>query len=235
MRGKFWQGGSSVCSWLDFNVADHRGSGVLTHDRANHLWYSDKMNLEATAQKQALREENARKARETAEKEFPSEKWIFVEDGIYLSPARLIGENSGYKAELNDARILRDLGSTVYLVPEDSTLQNKKQYDAIVNGEKMEFKNIGGNENTLATHFLKSRSQSPNVFLNLETSKLTRKQIMSTLFGARKSVTHIDKKGSIIKGYDDSNAFSGGKIILKIKGHEHLVYLSVDDLMAEGK
>jgi hypothetical protein len=180
------------------------------------------------------RDENARKARELADKEFPDEKWIIVENGIYLSPRRPIGENSGYKAELNDARVLRDLGSTVYLVPEPRSAPGRK-YDAIVDGEKFEFKNVGGNKNTLVTHFLRSRTQAPNVFLNLEKSKLTRKQIMSTLFGARKSVTHIDKKGNIIKGYADSNAFSGGKIILKIKGHEHLVRLNVDDFLAWGK
>jgi hypothetical protein len=60
-----------------------------------------------------------------------------VEDGIYLSPRRPVGKNSNYKDELRDAQILRDLGSTVYLVPESSR-QSGRKYDAIVNGMKFE-------------------------------------------------------------------------------------------------
>ena len=41
--------------------------------------------------------ENARKAKEAAEVLFPGEKWIAVEEGIYLSPRRAIGEKSSYK------------------------------------------------------------------------------------------------------------------------------------------
>jgi hypothetical protein len=189
---------------------------------------------QAEAREQQQKADNAKKSKEAADEYFSGEKWEKVEDGIYLSPNRKIGENSGYKDELRDAQILRDMGSTVYLVPEPRGTPGKK-YDAIVNGERMEFKNIGGNENTLITHFLKSRSQAPNVFLNLETSDLTRRQIMSTLYGARNSITHADRKGNIIKGYADSNAFSGGRIILKIKGHRRLVYLNVDDLKVPKK
>lgn len=58
---------------------------------------------------------------------------------------------------------------------------------------------------------------------------------MSALYGARKSVTHTDKKGNTIKGYAENNAFNGGRIILKIKGHKHLVYLNVDNLKAPKK
>ena len=183
---------------------------------------------------QQRRKDNAQKAKEAADRLFSGEKWQKVEEGIFLSPNREIGQNSSYKAELQDARILRDLGNTVYLVPELRSTPGRK-YDALVNGEKMEFKNVAGNKNTLVTHFLKSRSQAPNVFLNLETSNLTQRQIMSALYGARKSVTHTDKKGNTIKGYTDSNVFNGGRIILKIKGHKYLVYLNVDYLKAPKK
>ena len=184
-----------------------------------------------TAQEKKRREKNACNAKELADKEFPGEKWVAAEHSIFCSLRRPIGEKSNYKEELHDAQILRDLGSTVYLVPESSRLPGTK-YDAIVNGEKMEFKNVGGNENTLITHFLKSRSQAPNVFINLETSNLSRRQVMSALYGARNSVAHKNRNGSIIKGYEDSNSFSGGKIILKIKGQNRLIYLNIDDLKA---
>jgi hypothetical protein len=88
-----------------------------------------------------------------ADKEFPGEEWIFVENDIYLSPRRLIGAKSNYKDELLDARILRYLGSTVYLCPENRYIAGRK-YDAIVAGQKTEFKNVGGNANTLENQLM---------------------------------------------------------------------------------
>jgi len=174
------------------------------------------------------RRENARKAKEAAEQLFPGEKWETIEDGIYRSPRRAIGKHSNYQNELRDAQILRDWGGTVYLVSEPNT--EGRKYDAIVNGLIFEFKNVGGNENTLIAHFLKSRSQAPNVFINLETSNLTRNEVMGALYSARNSVTHTDPYGNIIKGYADRNGFTGGRIILQLKGHESLLYFNVDDL-----
>ena len=162
------------------------------------------------------REENARKARETVERLFPSHEWRKVEDGIYLSPNRPVGKKSPYKTELQNARILRDSGSTVYLAPERKDSE-EKQPDAIVNGLMFEFKNVGGNANTLAALFLRSRSQAPNVFINLENSTLTRSEVMTALRGARHSKTHTNRRGDTIKGYADINQFDGGRIVLKLK------------------
>ena len=173
-----------------------------------------------------LRQENAKKAREAADKFFPGENWKQVEDGIYISPRRAIGKNSNYIDELRDAQILRDWGSTVYLAPEVRSDREKK-FDAIVNGLRFEFKNVSGNMSTLETQFLRSRSQAPNVFINLEDSKMTRRQIISALYGARNrpetAKTH---------GYAHYNKHKGGRIILKIKGYDSLIYLSVNDLKA---
>jgi len=65
-------------------------------------------------------EENARKAREAADRLFPGHEWRKVEDGIYLSPRRPIGKKTNYEGELRSARVLRDFGSTVYLAPEQT-------------------------------------------------------------------------------------------------------------------
>ena len=46
------------------------------------------------------------------------------------------------------------------------------------------------------------------------------------------SVTRTDPYGNVIKGYAESNKFAGGKIILKIKGYDNLIYVSVNDLKA---
>jgi hypothetical protein len=160
---------------------------------------------------------------------FPGEKWIKKEAGIYLSPNRPIGKKSNFIDEFRDAQILRDLGSTVYLVPEVRS-EKLKKFDAIVNGLIFEFKNVSGNRSTLETQFLRSRSQAPNVFINLENSSLTRRQIMSALYGARNrpetSKTH---------GYAYYNKYQGGRIILKIEGQEKLIYLNVDNLKASRK
>jgi hypothetical protein len=165
--------------------------------------------------------ENAQKAREAADQLFPGEKWITVEDGIYLSPRRPVGKNSNYKDELRDAQILRAVGSTVYLVPEDSRQAGKK-YDAIVNGMKMEFKNMNGKANdTLIDHFYKSREQAPNVFINLEKSPLSKERILRVLYGARNS-----------HKYNDYDKYSeGGKLILKIKGYDDLEYLDINNMI----
>jgi len=189
------------------------------------------LKQQAAVREAKRREENARKAREVADQEFPNEKWKTVEDGIYLSPRRPIGKNTNYQDELRDAQILRDLGSTIYLAPEQSRRSGRK-YDAIVNGLQFEFKNVGGNANTLATHFLYSRSQAPNVFINLETSNLTRREVMGALYSARNSVIRKTKKGTIIPGYTEYNKHLGGRIILKLKDHDSLIYLNVDDLKA---
>jgi len=179
---------------------------------------------QAGAREAKRRADNAKKAKAAADQLFPNEQWNSVEDGIYLSPRRAIGKKSNYKDELRDAQILRGMGSTIYLVPESSRQAGKK-YDAIVNGLKFEFKNIKGNTNTLEHQFLRSRSQAPNVFINLEKSSLTRREIMSTLYGAKK------KPGTEkIRGYAHYNRFKGGRIILKIRDQENLIYLNVDDL-----
>jgi len=174
---------------------------------------------QAEAREAKRREDNAKKAREAANDLFPGEKWKNVEEGIYLSSRRPIGKHSSYQNELCDAQILRDLGSIVYLAPEIRSDPNKK-FDAIVNGMKMEFKNIyGASFRTLKDHFLDSREQSPNVFINLEKSPLTKHDIINTLYAARNSID-----------YDRKNKHKGGRIILKIKGQKNLIYLNVDNL-----
>jgi hypothetical protein len=181
------------------------------------------MEAEAlAAQELRRREENARKTKKFADKEFPGEKWIFVEEGVYLSPRRPVGEKSNYKNELRDAQILRDFSGTIYLVPDDSRASGKK-YDAIVNGQKMELKNMHGTSvKTLKDHFLKSRKQAPNVFINLENSPLTKQEIIETLYGTRNSEDYLRK-----------NEFNGGKIILKIRGEKNLIYVKANKLKAK--
>jgi len=110
---------------------------------------------QAETESENLRQENAKKAKEIVDQLFPGEKWIKLEDNIYLSPRRPIGKHTRYQDEIKIARILKKMDSTIYLTPEVRSEPGKK-YDAIVNGLKFEFKNVGGNANTLFTHFLNS-------------------------------------------------------------------------------
>jgi len=121
------------------------------------------------------------------------------------------------------------MGYTVYLAPEQRSVAGPK-FDAIVNGLLFEFKNVQGNANTLEAQFLRSRSQAPNVFINLANSDLTWREVISALRWARNSRNRTVANGKTIKGYDAVNRFAGGKIILKIRGQENLVCLDVDDL-----
>jgi len=182
------------------------------------------------AREEKRRQDNARRAQRIADKLFPWEKWKKEDVRIFVSPNR---KRTNFAQEFRNAKILQDLGSTIFLVPENSR-QSGKKYDAIVNGLQFEFKNVGGNANTLAAHFLKSRSQAPNVFINLETSDLSRHEVMGALYSARNSITHINMYGKIIKGYAERNKFHGGRIILKLKGHKNLIYLNVDTLKPSG-
>jgi len=115
---------------------------------------------------------------------------------------------------------LRDLGSTVFLTPEARSDPGRK-FNAIVDGLAYEFKNMHGKGiSTLQEHFFSSRSQAPNVFINLENSDLSKQQVISALYSARNNTERYIRK----------NHFSGGTIILKIKGQEELICLKVDNL-----
>ena len=201
---------------------DYIGLNVMNPQSARPNKETVPQQIEAREAKR--RAENAKKARVAAEQLFPNEQWKSIENRIYLSPNRPVGAKSSYADELRDAQILRDFGGTIYLVPEIRRESGKK-FDAIVNGKMFEFKNITGNENTLQTQFLRSRSQAPNIFINLETSDISRRQVMSALYGARNR-----RESTKSHGYNHYNKFKGGKIIIKMKGQDRLIYLNVDDL-----
>jgi SPP1 gp7 family putative phage head morphogenesis protein len=222
-------------------ILDYEGPGTVEKEVERGLEYykaQEKRRGGAAAQKKEKkaagpnksetketrwREENARKAKEAVDQLFPGERWKKIEDGIYLSPRRPIGKKTNFKDEKHDALILKLLGNIVYLLPEERNVPGKK-YDAIVNGERFEFKNMKGGAESLKTHFLRSRSQAPNVFINLEASNLTKHQIITALYGARNSPE-----------YGEYNRFRGGRIVLKIRGQASLIYLDVDDLKISGK
>jgi len=177
---------------------------------------NERVKRQAEAKEVKRIAENERKARQFADQEYPGEKWKKEDDRIFCSARR---KRTNFDNEFRDAQVLRDFGSTVYLVPELRS-DTRRKYDAIVNGMKMEFKNQHGSSIlTLRDHFLDSRQQSPNVFINLEKSPLKKRDIINTLYGVRNS-----------SDYGRKNKHKGGRIILKIREQKNLIYLNVDDL-----
>ena len=180
---------------------------------------SDK-EIDGNAEKRM--QENEKKAKETADRLFPEEKWnqkTEYGERIYVSDRRKIGNKTNFKDELHDAQILRDLGSTVYLVPENNR-SNEKQFDAIVDGERMELKNQKGKSvRTLKDHFIKSREQAPSVFINLENSPLSKHKIISTVYKVRNS-----------NDFKETKYPNGGVVILKINGNNSLIKINIDDM-----
>jgi SPP1 gp7 family putative phage head morphogenesis protein len=166
-------------------------------------------------QEQRRLEKNREKAQKFAKKEFPNEKWKQESERIYVAEKKK--RDANYKVEMNMARILESKGSTVFILPEDRRSRDKKA-DAIVNGDYMEFKTVIGGLNSLQHRFLKSRSQSRNVFINIE-SDLSKSDVVSTLAGTRAG-----------NKYPAHNNFQGGKIILRFRGGK-MLYLNVDDLV----
>jgi hypothetical protein len=171
----------------------------------------------AEAKEARRKQDNERKTIAAFKNEFPDEK-IEQDRGVPIASSR-DRDADGYKNEIRDAQILQELGNYVILTPELRSNTDKK-FDAFVNGLAYEFKNIHGNSpRTLRKRFLESREQAENVFINLEKSKLQRRQIIGILSGVR--------NGGDYKKY---NKHKGGRIILKIRGVNHLIYLNVDDL-----
>jgi hypothetical protein len=175
------------------------------------------------AQEKRRREANARNAKRLADELFPGEQWITLEEGIYYSPRKKRGAGTNFQGEIRDAQILQKYGCTIYIVPElRNGERGVRKFDAIVDGRRMEFKNMRGSSTlTLEDRFFRARTQAPNMFLNLEESPLAKQDIISTLYGARNSEKFITK-----------DRFNGenGKVILKIKGQQKLIFLTTDGL-----
>jgi hypothetical protein len=74
---------------------------------------------------------------------------------------------------------------------------------------------------TLEERFYSARTQAPNMFINLEESPLAKQQVISTLYGARNAQRFTEKDR-----FNDEN----GKVILKMQGHEKLIFLTIDGM-----
>ncbi|MDR0908296.1 MAG: hypothetical protein LBM77_00890 [Spirochaetaceae bacterium] len=195
----------------------------------------------------------AEKAKKAARRLFPGADWEELDERIYVAKSKLKraekaqkkrdaklakGEEAGeddwtnFLNERENAEILRDLGHTVYLVPETTRGKGSiPQFDALVDGKKMEFKNMtSDNFDTFAGHFLKSRTQAPNVFFNLEKAEISSSMVRNYLSRARFS----DKYPVWHKEDKENKTFKGGEAIFKIKGHNGLIRIRVNKIKQPG-
>ena len=171
-------------------------------------------------------EENERKAEKTINLLHSNESFEKVGDRIYAAQDKINSPN--FQNELKIAKESSSSGSTVYLVSEKN--KDVKHYDTITDGVKLEYKTVAeGNTSSLGSAFRKSREQSPNVWIDLEKSRLTICEIIRELFLERNRQPHTDKNGIFRKGYDQHNKFEGGTIILKLPGGRKL-YIPVDSI-----
>jgi hypothetical protein len=77
---------------------------------------------------------------------------------------------------------------------------------------------VTGDLDAVQKRFLESREQCQNVFINI-LSDLQKHDVINQIAGARQGPK-----------YAKYNRFSGGKVIIKLKARESLIYLNVDGL-----
>ncbi|WP_461246331.1 CdiA C-terminal domain-containing protein [Treponema sp. R6D11] len=113
---------------------------------------------------------NAQNAKELAFRLFPNEQWIGIDQHIFMASSRAPRsdrQSEIIEQELAQARILANMGHTVYLLPEFGPRKTKHP-DAIVDGLIMEFKTISGNERKIKEKYKEAREKAENVFLQID-------------------------------------------------------------------
>ena len=124
---------------------------------------------------------------------FPAEKWVILDENLYIAQRRQNTKNKNEQQKLEreneQARILAGRAHTVYLVPETGS---GKHYDALVDGVPTELKRIVGGMRAVRRRFVESRKQSQNVFLMVQNTALTLQTIRNVLKGEIKQHDYRD-------------------------------------------
>jgi len=132
-----------------------------------------------------------------AKKEFPNEIWVRVDNltlkhaampknatGILVAKSRLPinkQEELDFLKEIKSAIILKNLGSSVTLIPRIKDPITGKFIagpDAIVNGTLFEFKEITGSIDKIGKNFILSRKQGDNVYIRVANTDLTKRKVL---------------------------------------------------------
>ena len=166
-------------------------------------------------------EENIFKTQKVAEKAFPNEKWIDATEiklnhigedfqlpsgivGIEVARSRLTGLKNDeviLAKEIRQANILANKGSSIYLLPKRETPNGNylSGPDAIVDGILFEFKTITGPIGKVERRFRESRNQCENVFLKIESIKISKIDVVEKISAILKDVNYrMGIKGKLI-------------------------------------
>jgi hypothetical protein len=125
----------------------------------------------------------AERARNTASRLFPAATWTEIEPRVFLAKSREPRNKRQFEIlekERVQARLLVSRGSTVYLLPEPTSISGEKHPDAVVDGFVMEFKTVTGSIEKVEKRFKGAREKTENVFLKID-SDLTTEEVLSKL------------------------------------------------------
>jgi len=137
------------------------------------------------------------KAEKEAKRLYPNEKWIQKGDGVFVAESREPKNNNQRKIlekEIKMSEILIEHKHSVYLLPEKESFKNK-QSDAIVDGARMEYKNITGGIKKVGVRFNEGRQQSANVFLRIDSDKIGIHEVYKKIRG--EIFAHNYKNGTV--------------------------------------
>ena len=120
---------------------------------------------------------NAEESLALASALFPHEEWKPKGNGIFVAKSRLTGnykERAKLYREISSIRILTNLGSVAYFLPEqlNNTNKGKKCADTVLDGKIVEIKTVSGNRTTLGKSFKKGYKQGLSMIENYPDIKM---------------------------------------------------------------
>ena len=124
--------------------------------------------------------DKAQRTQELAVSLYPLETWREIEARIFIAGEREPNSNNqkrAFEKELVQARILADMGSMVYFLPEKG---GGKHPDAVVDGYITEFKTVTGNINRIEEHYRSSRMKAERIFFKID-SDLSPEAVLSKI------------------------------------------------------
>jgi len=111
--------------------------------------------------------ENFKKSQKLAIHLFPNEKWLKTENNIFVAKGRLEQwkkETEKQEKEMAQVRILTQLGSVAFFLPESAAGQSEQRCaDIILNGTVTEMKVVTGKRETLGWEFKKGYKQGKSL------------------------------------------------------------------------
>ena len=165
-----------------------------------------------------------------AQKEFPDETWIYVEniklnyakmpknaDGIVAAISRLPinqQEEQDFIKEVKSAIILKKHGASITLIPRIKRPDGKGFLpgpDAIVNGLFFEFKEVVGTVDKIGARFNDSRKQSNNVYIRVSNPNITKQRTMKYM-------------SKLLNGKDYNSGYHGNVVFTFGTGEEQQTF-----------